>query len=128
MSKWPSRELVKETREAFVEAEYSAVTHAIAKLVPIVKQSGDEQLKRGFDTLLRFTLFERFKLEDYWVARHIGSGHRDPNPEHEKIRRCAARLLAVNPKRWGLARKVRNATGTNLSDRQINRILEKNGT
>lgn len=128
MSKWPSRELIKETREQFVEAEIEDVSRVMEKLKPMVEQSNDEQLKRDFRTLLNFTLYVRFELEPYWMARHIGSGNRDPNPEHEAIRKCAAELLVSDPSRWGLATKVKKATGTKLSNRQINRIVKKNGT
>lgn len=129
MSKWPSRKLDKETREKFVEAELYAVSRTMEKLIPMVKRSNDEEMKRGFRTLLATTLPTRFEeLEPYWIARHIGSGYRQPNLEHKKIRECAAKLLASDPRQWGLATKVKNATGTKLSKRQISRILKKNGT
>lgn len=119
-----------DTLEFYREWEMRVALRALRRLVPVVTSSGDADLERDFDVLVRV-------VGNHWKGayaaqdRQIGSGRRSEDTLLEQqardafIQAEAARLTTEKGTARGVAGVIKRKHKLDLSERQIRAIIKK---
>ena len=119
----------RDSIEFYREWEMRVAIRAMRRLIPLVVESGDEQLDRDFEVLMR-VVGTHWRKAYHDQDHQIASGHRgqdtvlEQQSRDELIRAEAARIAAEKGTRWGLAGSVKRRLKLDLTDRQIRTIIK----